>query len=241
MTTQNVINFANHYFTLKSPRALTIIEGCLARPCPSLGRTCLSTEQPGVMFNQSKALVLAIMEPAQYDRVISWLASDQGDTNPPTSPSALLKRKCDMSPPHSSGVLKRRRIEDADDIKPEQSASQLGRESLFTLDAITTLNPLPSRVSATARRPPSPFRETAMSLRKAWPPIVTEDLEGTRETLPTYVERLGDHLAEGIDSGFIPKGLQVSTLTSSFSYQILTYPGHHQERPGNRPSDHQND
>lgn len=110
---------------------------------------------------------------------------------------------------HRSDSLKRQRTEPepVDELLPEQSASQLGSSTPFPLHEKTTFSPPTSRLSS--KRSPSPTRETPIILRSAWPPVVVESLNGLKVAPPTHVERLGDLLADGVDSRFIPKGLEV--------------------------------
>lgn len=176
----------------------------------------------------------------QYDRIDSWLTSGHYVplTPPPNDDSKLhpvpLKRKRAMSLPasvptstsHRSDSPKRRRTEDADDVQPEQSVSQSGSEALLALNDRNTFSPPASRVSSSPKRPSSPTRETPIILRSAWPPVLTESLNGLKEDPPEHAERLGDRLADGIDSGFIPQGLQVCTFRSRCSQIKLTYIQH---------------
>ncbi|KAH7119534.1 hypothetical protein B0J11DRAFT_440129, partial [Dendryphion nanum] len=111
---------------------------------------------------------------------------------------------------------KRRRTEDVDDIQPGQSASQLGHETPLPLTERNTFSPPGSRVSSSVKRSSSPTRETPIVLRSAWPPVLTESLNGLKETPPWHIERLGDRLAEGVDAGFIPHGLQACELPSVY-------------------------
>lgn len=161
---------------------------------------------------------------AQHTLVNSWLDTAQESSNlltpPPDDDSkprlAPLKRKRAMSLPtslpisssHRSESPKRRKIDDADDIQPEQSASQLGGGTPLVLTERNTFSPPGSRVSSSVKRSSSPTRETPIILRSAWPPVLTESLNGLREAPPEQVERLGDRLANGVDLGFIPQGLQ---------------------------------
>lgn len=162
--------------------------------------------------------------PSQRDRITSWLASEHASplTPPPNDGLELRqctsKRKRAMSLPASapagsqrSDSPKRRRtdVDIDDDIEPEQSASQLGSEALLTLNRTNTFSPPASRVSSGLKRSSSPTRETPLILRSAWPPVLTESLNGLKEDPPKHVDRLGDWLAEGIDFGFIPQGLKV--------------------------------
>jgi hypothetical protein len=89
-----------------------------------------------------------------------------------------------------------------DDIQPEQSASQLGSEGPLALNRTNIF--AASRVSLGLKRSSSPTRETLLMLRSAWPPVLTESLNGLKKAPPEHVDRLGDWLAEGIDFGFIP-------------------------------------
>jgi hypothetical protein len=182
----------------------------------------------------------------QYDRISFWLASVHESylplTPPPDNDSKLpLKRKRAMSLPLSarSDSPKRRRTDDADDVRPEQSASQLGSENPLVLNERNTFSPLASRVSSSPKRSSSPTRETPIILRGAWPPVFTESLNGLKEAPPKHAERLGDRLVEGIDFGFIPQGLQVRVFDSVFPSQIHMYIACHQERLRGGPPTHQ--
>ena len=174
---------------------------------------------------------------AQHNLVRSWLGSSANDscillTPPPDECSkshpAPLKRKRAMSLPtsapvpssHRSESPKRRRTEDVDDVHPAQSASQLGSETPLALTERNTFSPPGSRVSSSAKRSSSPTRETPIILRSAWPPVLTESLNGLREAPPEQVERLGDRLAEGVDLGFIPQGLQACAPHSVYLSNI---------------------
>jgi hypothetical protein len=44
--------------------------------------------------------------------------------------------------------------------------------------------------------------------RSARPPVFVESLNGLKEAPPKYVDELGDQLAMGVDTTFIPQGLQ---------------------------------
>jgi len=134
---------------------------------------------------------------------------------------------------HRSDSPKRQRTDDADDVQPEQSASQLGSETPLALNERNTFSPPASRVSS------SPTRETPIILRSAWPPVLTESLNGLKEAPPEHAERLGDRLAEGVDFGFIPHGLQACAFNSMFLSQILMSLACHQERPRSGPPNHQ--
>ena len=191
----------------------------------------------------------------QYDRISSWLASGHESCLPLTPPPddnsklrpAPLKRKRAMSLPasvpasssHRSDSPKRRRTDDADDIQPEQSASQLESETSLALNERNTFSPPASRVSSSPKRSSSPTRETPIILRSAWPPVLTESLNGLKEAPPEHAERLGDRLAEGVNFGFIPQGLQARAFNSMFLSQILISLACHQERPRGRPPNHQ--
>lgn len=111
--------------------------------------------------------------------------------------------------PHRSVSPKRRRTETTDDVRPTESVSQVGKETQLTLNERTTFSPPTSRFSSSPKRASSPTRETPIILRSACPPILVETSDGLKETPPEYAERLGNRLAEGIDFGFIPQGLQV--------------------------------
>jgi hypothetical protein len=152
--------------------------------------------------------------------VESWLASCHLPTPPPDAgqqPQNTLKRKRAMS---RSGSPKRPRVDDTDDIRPGQSASDVG-STILALNTRNTFSPTPSQVSSSPKRSLSPTRETTMILRNAFPPVVTESLNGLKETPPTHVEELGDRLAKGVDTAFIPQGLQARSFGSS-SYFVLT-------------------
>ena len=173
----------------------------------------------------------------QYDRIDSWLASGHELYLPLTPPdddsklrTAPLKRKRAMSLPtivpasssHRSDSPKRRRTEDADDVRPEQSVSQSGSENPLALNERNTFSPPASRVSSSPKRSSSPTRETPIILRSAWPPVLIESPNGLKEAPPEHAERLGDRLAEGIDFGFVPQGLQVCSFILRFSQIRLT-------------------
>ena len=175
----------------------------------------------------------------QYDRISSWLASGHESCLPLTPPPdddlklrpAPVKRKRAMSLPtsmppsnsHRSDSPKRRRTDDADDVRPEQSVSQFGSETLLVLNERNTFSPPASRVSSSPKRSSSPTRETPIILRSAWPPVLTESLNGLKEAPPKHVEQLGDWLAEGVDFGFIPQNLQVRTFEPMFLSQALMF------------------
>jgi hypothetical protein len=164
---------------------------------------------------------------APSDRTSAWVASAPQFYAPPTPPTdddslprrAPSKRKRAMSLPasapasstHRSYSPKRRRTQPSDDVQPEQSASQVGSVTPLTLNERNTFSPPTSRVSSSPKRPSSPARETPVILRSADPPVLVESLNGLVQAPPEHVERLGDRLAEGIDSGFIPQGLRVRT------------------------------
>ncbi|KAF2680726.1 hypothetical protein K458DRAFT_392398 [Lentithecium fluviatile CBS 122367] len=82
-----------------------------------------------------------------------------------------------------SNSPKRRRADDSYDVRPEQSASQLGSGSPLTLNDKT-------------------------AFLDEYPPVLVESLNGLEEAPPDHAERLGDRLAEGIDFGFIPQNLR---------------------------------
>jgi hypothetical protein len=159
------------------------------------------------------------------DRINSWVTSTQEHSFPPSPPldevalkpvPSKRKRRA-MSLPttvpvpnsHRSDSPKRRRIEPVDDVLPEQSASQLSSNRPFPLHDKNTFSPPTSRLSSSPKRSSSPTRETPIILRSALPPVVIESPNGLQVAPPTHVERLGDLLADGVDSGFIPKGLEV--------------------------------
>jgi hypothetical protein len=137
---------------------------------------------------------------AQHTLVSSWLDTAQEIYNPLTPPpdedskprSGPLKRKRAMSLPtslhasslHCSESPKRRKTDDADDIQPEQNASQLGGGTPLALTERNTFSPPGSRVSSSVKRSSSPTRETPIILRSAWPPVLTESLNGLREVPP---------------------------------------------------------
>ncbi|CCT61205.1 predicted protein [Plenodomus lingam JN3] len=108
----------------------------------------------------------------------------------------------------SDSPKRRRTDDDIDGIQPEQSASQLGSEATLNLNRTNTFSPATSRVSSGPKRSSSPTRESSRVLRSAWPPVLTESLNGLEEAPPQHVNRLGDWLVEGINSSFIPQGLQ---------------------------------
>ena len=165
----------------------------------------------------------------QCDRTSLWLASGH-DSCLPLTPlpdddskprPAPLKRKRAMSLPasvpasssHCSDSLKRRRTDNADDIQPEQSASQLGSETPLALNERNTFSPPASRVSSSPKRSSSPTRETPVILRSAWPPVLTESLNGLKEAPPEHAERLGDRLAKGVDFGLFLRACRYVYLT----------------------------
>ncbi|KAF2450238.1 hypothetical protein P171DRAFT_426669 [Karstenula rhodostoma CBS 690.94] len=159
----------------------------------------------------------------QSDLISSWLLSTQNSCflpSPPPDEAALEpfpappKRKRAMSLPtttpvpssHRSDTQKRRRIEYSDNVLPEQSASQLGSNTPLTLNEKNTFS---SRSRLFSKRSSSPARETPIILRNVWPPVIAESLNGVRDAPLKHVERLSDRLPEGVDCGFIPKGLEV--------------------------------
>lgn len=109
---------------------------------------------------------------------------------------------------HRSGSPKRLRTDD--DIGPDQSASQI-----LVLNARNTFSPTSSQVSSGPKRPLSPTHETALILKTARPPVLIESLNGLEEAPPTHVDELGDRLAKGVDTNFIPQGLQARESLSS--------------------------
>lgn len=146
------------------------------------------------------------------DRTRSWVTSTQHyfPPSPPPDESArepvTLKRKRTMSHRIDSPKRQRTEPEHFEELSPEQSASQLSSSTSFPLHENTTFSPQ-SRLSS--KRSSSPTRETPTILRSAWPPVVVESLNGLKVAPPTHVERLGEKLADGVDSRFIPKGLEV--------------------------------
>jgi hypothetical protein len=78
------------------------------------------------------------------------------------------------------------------DIRPEQK----------------TFNLNPNQVSSDRKRPLSQTRETAIIPSSAKRPVLIESLNGLEEAPPTYVDKLGDRLAMGVDAAFIPQHLQ---------------------------------
>ena len=134
-----------------------------------------------------------------------------------------------VSSAHRNESPKRRRTDDADDIQPGQSASQLGGGTPLALTERNTFSPPGSRVSSSVKRSSSPTRETPIILRSAWPPVLTESLNGLREAPPKQVEQLGDQLANGVDLGFIPQGLEAGTIHSVRLMEGLTYLAPYQE------------
>jgi hypothetical protein len=158
------------------------------------------------------------------DRTKSWVTSTQERHLPPSPPPDEValkplssKRKRAMSLPSTvplpisrrSHSPKRQRTEPDDEVFPQQSASQLSSNRPFPLHDKYTFSPPTSRLSSSPKRSSSPTRETPVILRTAWPPVVVESLNGLQVAPPTHVERLGDLLADGVDSRFIPKGLEV--------------------------------
>ena len=126
----------------------------------------------------------------QCDRTSLWLAS-RHDSCLPLTPLpdddskprlAPLKRKRAMSLPasvpasssHRSDSPKRRRTDDADNVQPEQSVSQLGSETPLALNKRNTFSSPASRVSSSPKRS-SPTRETPIILRSAWPAGVDKE------------------------------------------------------------------
>ncbi|KAJ4286952.1 hypothetical protein N0V90_012832 [Kalmusia sp. IMI 367209] len=128
----------------------------------------------------------------QHDRTREWVDSDFGFCSPLTPPPD------NNSKPRPSLKRKRKRA----------TASQLGSETPLALNQKNTFSPSASRVSSSPKRSSSPTRETSIILRTAYPPVLVESLNGLKEAPPEHAERLGDRLAEGIDFGFIPQGLQ---------------------------------
>jgi len=159
------------------------------------------------------------------DRTSSWVTFTRENSFvvfPPPDEVApkpdSLKRKRAMSLPttvpipnsHRSDSLERQIISSVDEVLPEQSASQLSSSTPFPLHERDILSPPTSRLSESPNRSSSsPNRETSILLRSAWPPVVVESLNGLKVAPPKHVEQLGDRLADGVDSSFIPKGLEV--------------------------------
>jgi hypothetical protein len=152
-----------------------------------------------------------------------WLTSEHTYVLPPplddelSKPPGLLKRKRAMSfsgnvPAFSSNrndSPKRRRIEDSDDVHPEQSVSQFGSEASLALNSTNTFSPPTSRVLSGPKRSSSPTRETAVILMSALPSVLTESLDGLEEDPPEYVQRLRDRLSIGMYFSFVSQGLRV--------------------------------
>ncbi|KAH4354204.1 hypothetical protein HBH97_254470 [Parastagonospora nodorum] len=133
-----------------------------------------------------------------------------------------LPTRVPASSSQRSDSPKRRRTDESDDVHPEQSASQLGCDTRLALNHTNTFSPPTSRVSSTPKRSSSPTRETPIILRSAWPPVITESLNGLKESPPEHADSLGDWLAEGVDFGFIPQGLQHTIKTDpDVGYQII--------------------
>ena len=181
----------------------------------------------------STIMELGSREPVSLsDRISSWLAFEQEFDLPSSPPSdndhlkictAPFKRKCAMTIPLKDMSItssrcgsspKRRRVDDNDDIQPEQSISQVGSKGLLVLNERNTFSPHTSHVSLNVKRSSSPTRETQVILRNAWPPVLTESFGGLKEAPPVHVERLGDRLAAGVDFHFIPWSLQVRPFDS---------------------------
>jgi hypothetical protein len=82
--------------------------------------------------------------------------------------------------------------------------SQSGSETPLALNERNTFSSPASRVSLSPKRSLSLTRETPIILRSAWPPVLTESLNGLKKAPPEHAERLGDRLAEGVNSSFVP-------------------------------------
>lgn len=143
------------------------------------------------------------------DRISEWQISCAF----PTTPSNPLKRERSMCPedePTSDspchGSPKRQRLHNSEDI---QSSPQFANK--LTLNAGNTFGPLSesSGFSSDPQRSPSPTRISRQDLKEARPPIIFHSICGLNEAPPQLVEELGDRLANGVNSGFIPHGLSV--------------------------------
>ncbi|PSN58890.1 hypothetical protein BS50DRAFT_317413 [Corynespora cassiicola Philippines] len=112
----------------------------------------------------------------------SWLTSAHKDRVPLTPPDECpkslpvplkgkramsLPKKASVPSPHRSESPKRRRTGYVDNIQPSQSVSQPGSETLLALTERNTFSPPGSRVFSSAKRSPSPTRETPIILRSA--------------------------------------------------------------------------
>ncbi|KAF1364339.1 hypothetical protein EJ07DRAFT_172340 [Lizonia empirigonia] len=151
----------------------------------------------------------------QHDRINSWLASKHGTLSPLTPPP-------DDDSELRQGTSKRKRATSLPAIMPAGNAATVPNGEEPTSISMMMFNPSrarrnseavfhcppASRVSSGLKRSSSPTRETPLILRSAWPPVLTESLNGLKEAPPEHVDRLGDWLAKGIDFGFIPQGLQ---------------------------------
>ena len=130
--------------------------------------------------------------------------------------------------PHRGDSPKRRRTDDADDIRPEQSASQLGSEAPLALNTKNTFSPPDSGVSSGRKRSSSPTRETRALLQSASPPVLIESLNGLKEVPPAHAEQFSSQLAESIDFYFVSQVLQIRAI--QLLIRTLYYPANYQER-----------
>jgi hypothetical protein len=199
-------------------------------------RRCLTwlltkTQRQTTQHALSTQLCLDTPDMSSIEIVETWLKST-GDARCPLTPPPehvvvphphKLKRKRAMSlptnaagPPLLRGESpKRRRVDDAEDIEPAHSASQLGSDSLLPLKDSNTFPPPASRASSSLSRARSPTRESPIILKSASPPVLTESLNGLQEPPPQHVDQLGEYLAAGVDLHFIPRGLKVRCTWSS--------------------------
>jgi hypothetical protein len=83
------------------------------------------------------------------------------------------------------------------DIQLEQSGS-----TALVLDTQKTFNLNDGQVSSDRKR------KTAITPSSGKRPVLIESLNGLEEAPPTYVDKLGDRLAMGVDAAFIPQHLQ---------------------------------
>lgn len=121
------------------------------------------------------------------------------------------------SPCH--GSPKRQRLHNSEDI---QSSPQFANK--LTLNAGNTFGPLSesSGFSSDPQRSPSPTRISRQDLEKARPPIIFHSISGLDEAPPQLVQELGDRLANGVNSGFIPHGLSHTIKNDrEVGYQLI--------------------